>query len=62
MSGRRLDVNLVVEAGARQLREAGCIVWIGLVGLHRFQALMFGRSMIFGIPLARNACFTGSWL
>lgn len=37
---RRLDMHLLVEAGARQLREARGVVRIGLVSLHRLQALV----------------------
>lgn len=37
---RRLDVHLLVKAGSRQLREPGSIMWIGLVRLHRLEALV----------------------
>jgi hypothetical protein len=40
MRRRRLDVYLLVESGARQLRGPCRIMRVGLVGPHRLQALM----------------------
>ena len=40
MRCRRFDMHLLVEAGARQLCEAGGIVRIGLVRLHCLEALV----------------------